>query len=690
MSLVQNTQFNIIEPTVTLTLLPLNQMAFDLSWGDVQAAIEQYNVLDAETQNKLNILCQKLNKETPSVGGPSQLSKRGLSVGDLSSATFIELLSDTSRCSFRPQKLAQISILQQVIAAAQSCSGVAMESSEIESKSPTSDGALKQIFQNNVVERIEEDAQYRGEDLFDTLPFEMRDVIILDCAQEKDARALACTSSFFRDCLLGTRFRRIESELNQLNKFWGMTIAELPESPHIESEEKLRSVTHNTLVKLADFLLQSDVDALEQLRKRFSAPSLTCSIASPLHWLVVRSCDLLCSTDLSAQKIIKKILPFFQAGVGECAYKICYKSPSVKTLGPNNGGEDVFKGMGWIVRGLLMHEIPTTNSPLNLELALQFVNQERSETLRVKMLLDSSLPLLVRGHFDFIFGLACKLPPSEANPFFGYIVLFVLEHENWDIDLNDFAMKSVEKITDAALQQDKLYNIFQELLEKEKSKEALLIAPRILRGSSAYSVEQWSSTWCELIEFFMKANDPNQAFAVACQLDLTIYKHQTLASKLALMLIECDEYEKASVLTTKIIECSDQAFSRRHLKVLAKILAEKGKWKEVEDVVLQLFQIQRGDGDIIELIQQILAKYNLEYEQFEMLLFLAKKIELLPMSYSIQRYIIETVAKKGQWEEAMTLALRLDDDLRRIVLNRISSMPGYPYSSKQMDDSTNS
>lgn len=686
MNPVQNKQFNIIEPPVTLTLTPLNQIACALAQGDVQAAINCYNDLDAETQNRLNTLCKKLNKETPSVGGPSQLSKRGLSVGDLSSVTFIELLSDTSRCLSRPQKKAQISVLQQVIATVQSPDFVEMKSIETGSKSATLDNAVEQIFHNNVVDCT----LYTGEDLFDALPTEIRASIISECSGDRDARALACTSSFFRRCLWQLRMHFVANELNSVNTFWGGTIATLPEASQIESEERLRTVTHNTLVKLTQFFLRSNPERLSQQCDQISRPSFAPSIVSPLQWFVFHSCELLCSEDLNPRQIAEKVDAFFQAGLGQCAYQMCWHSRSICGLGPNGRATDI-SALSTVVKALLRHNAPISQEwpASQLQLALQFVNQEPIELLKIQMLLDNLLEdgdngslLIERGHSELVFDSVCKMPPSKkADALFEYIILYALRSNNCESDL---VMRSVEKISDKTRQRACLHRIVTKLLEEGKGAKALLIAPRITRDNTTPS-RLWVLTWKDLVNYVMHLN-VTQAFAIAYQLDITIPEHREVASNLAVLLIKGGEDEKASYLTTKIKEYAHDADFNWHLESVAAAFAKKKKWEAFEDVALQLIDAG-GHNHIANIISDLLFLPHLEYDQFEKFLFLAKKFKNPSSSSSTQKFIIERVASKGQWEEAMTLLSKIEDDvLREYILKVLLARPGCPYSSNATEE----
>ena len=381
---------------------------------------------------------------------------------------------------------------------------------------------------------------------------------------------------------------------------------------------------------------------------------------------------------------------FFQAGLGQCAYQMCWHSRSICGLGPNGRATDI-SALSTVVKALLRHNAPISQEwpASQLQLALQFVNQEPIELLKIQMLLDNLLEdgdngslLIERGHSELVFDSVCKMPPSKkADALFEYIILYALRSNNCESDL---VMRSVEKISDKTRQRACLHRIVTKLLEEGKGAKALLIAPRITRDNTTPS-RLWVLTWKDLVNYVMHLN-VTQAFAIAYQLDITIPEHREVASNLAVLLIKGGEDEKASYLTTKIKEYAHDADFNWHLESVAAAFAKKKKWEAFEDVALQLIDAG-GHNHIANIISDLLFLPHLEYDQFEKFLFLAKKFKNPSSSSSTQKFIIERVASKGQWEEAMTLLSKIEDDvLREYILKVLLARPGCPYSSNATEE----
>ena len=529
--------FNSIEPPITLTLLPLSQIACALAQGDVQAALEHYHALDAETQKKLNTLCKKLSKNTPSVGGTSGMK-------------FSQLLSTTLHCLSGLQKKEQISVLQQILKTIQSPDFSAAESVP-----------------------SEESYSCIAESPFSMLPNEL----VFRILQEGEASSMIC--SFFKECqsgisswkerkALNARYRTFQAELKQLNHFWhgalSALIAEMPAASELKSYQEISAIARNSIAQLAKYLPDDSEEGLTQLCQWIAAQHFKDIFTRKTLPDLIDSLRALMYSTNPNQALFDPVYDLLYWKWTERAYRACLQNPAIRTLGEG----DVCAGISSVITNFLLR------GQMN---AIELANAAPIEQIKIQILASCIPEILDVADTTIVFDIACTIPDKEKrHTAFSEIATWLVAH---GFSESDLFLKILEKLDEESANL-LLQFLVKNLLEEEKGEKALLLAPRMTLSSES-SKEIHAEVWCDLIQFFMDANDPNQAFALVDQLEeRNDSTSQWKISELAVMLIKCGEYEKASCLTTKIMQFSDESFSSHHLRIVAEALAKKGKWEE--------------------------------------------------------------------------------------------------------------
>lgn len=468
---------------------------------------------------------------------------------------------------------------------------------------------------------------------------------------------------------LNARYRTFQAELKQLNHFWhgalGALIAEMPAASELKSYQEISAIVRNTLTQLAKYLPDDSEEGLTQLCQWIAAQHFKdMFMRKTLPDLIDNGRALMYSTDPN-QALLDPVYDLLHWEWTERACRACLQNPAIRTLGEG----DVCAGISSVITSFLLR------GQMN---AIELANAAPIEQIKIQILAGCIPEILDVADTTIVFDIACTIPDKEKrHTAFSDIATWLVAH---GFSESDLFLQILEKLDEESANLF-LQFLVKNLLEEGKGEKALLLAPRITLSSES-SKEIHAEVWCDLIQFFMDANDPNQAFALVDQLEeRNDSKSQWKISELAVMLIKCGEYQKASCLTKKIMQFSDESFSIHHLRIIAEALAKKGKWEEFVDVALQLLTDKKGIvSHISDIIQNVLATCTLEYDQLEKLLFFAGKMDT--RSDSAQSFIIISAAKKGQWKEAMALVSKIErDTLREHIIKVLFAIPGCPYSS---------